>query len=406
MPPDRWAEVGLREGLLGRGGGARPRAVPRRPARRAVPRPRARAPAAGVGRVDSTSRATAPTATEVVAVRDRAAASPARSSRRSSAPRRGSPATTVRGPRPSTATRTRRSGSPRCSRPATSRPRCRWTGSRPATATRRPPAGGAARARDRPPARVPAADLRGPRRAVDGGDGAGGAPTRTRRAAGRPPGALAPAARSSAHGRPAPSGRRDRLALALEPRSRDPPPGRAVEPSGSTLRRPRPRPPTDALSATVAAPIPVPTPSGTARPAAGRRAAVGARPPGRRRQRRAHALLGIAPGRLLGRSVMEAFLDARLEAALDAVPVGGVGERGAPGRAREPRPLVVRRDRAGRRRARRRPRGRHRAPPAPADPHRVHRQPRATSCGRRCRRSACSPRRSPARRRPRTSPRG
>jgi two-component system phosphate regulon sensor histidine kinase PhoR len=37
---------------------------------------------------------------------------------------------------------------------------------------------------------------------------------------------------------------------------------------------------------------------------------------------RAHALLG-ASGRLGGRSVMEAFLDARLEAALDAVPVGG-----------------------------------------------------------------------------------
>ena len=37
----------------------------------------------------------------------------------------------------------------------------------------------------------------------------------------------------------------------------------------------------------------------------------------------AHALLANAPGRLIGRSVMEAFLDARLESALDAVPVGG-----------------------------------------------------------------------------------
>jgi two-component system phosphate regulon sensor histidine kinase PhoR len=37
----------------------------------------------------------------------------------------------------------------------------------------------------------------------------------------------------------------------------------------------------------------------------------------------AHALLGTAPGRLVGRSLMETFLDARLEAALDAVPIGG-----------------------------------------------------------------------------------
>ena len=37
----------------------------------------------------------------------------------------------------------------------------------------------------------------------------------------------------------------------------------------------------------------------------------------------AHALLGTTQGRLPGRTLMEAFLDARLEAALDAVPVGG-----------------------------------------------------------------------------------
>ena len=38
---------------------------------------------------------------------------------------------------------------------------------------------------------------------------------------------------------------------------------------------------------------------------------------------RAHALLEVAPGRLVGRSIMEAFLDARLEATLDDVPPGG-----------------------------------------------------------------------------------
>lgn len=38
---------------------------------------------------------------------------------------------------------------------------------------------------------------------------------------------------------------------------------------------------------------------------------------------RAHSLLGLAPGRLLGRSVMEAFLDARLESLVHGLPVGG-----------------------------------------------------------------------------------
>lgn len=38
---------------------------------------------------------------------------------------------------------------------------------------------------------------------------------------------------------------------------------------------------------------------------------------------RAHAILDVAPGRLPGRSVMEAFLDAAVEALLDGIPVGG-----------------------------------------------------------------------------------
>jgi two-component system phosphate regulon sensor histidine kinase PhoR len=55
---------------------------------------------------------------------------------------------------------------------------------------------------------------------------------------------------------------------------------------------------------------------------------------------RAHVLLG-ASGRLAGRSVMEAFLDVRVEAALDAVPVGGSSTvEHRPGTT-EPRALVV-----------------------------------------------------------------
>jgi two-component system, OmpR family, phosphate regulon sensor histidine kinase PhoR len=38
---------------------------------------------------------------------------------------------------------------------------------------------------------------------------------------------------------------------------------------------------------------------------------------------RAHALLEVAPGHLVGRTVMEAFLDARVAALLDGVPEGG-----------------------------------------------------------------------------------
>ncbi len=38
---------------------------------------------------------------------------------------------------------------------------------------------------------------------------------------------------------------------------------------------------------------------------------------------RAYALLGFAPGRLVGRTVMEAFLDARIEELVDGLPEGG-----------------------------------------------------------------------------------
>jgi signal transduction histidine kinase len=56
----------------------------------------------------------------------------------------------------------------------------------------------------------------------------------------------------------------------------------------------------------------------------------------------AHALLGTVPGRLVGRSVMETFLDARLEAALDAVPAGGSASAEVRVGATNPRILVVR----------------------------------------------------------------
>ena len=55
---------------------------------------------------------------------------------------------------------------------------------------------------------------------------------------------------------------------------------------------------------------------------------------------RAHALLGVS-GRLPGRSVMEAFLDVRVEAALDAVPVGGATTVEHRAGTSEPRTLVV-----------------------------------------------------------------
>jgi two-component system phosphate regulon sensor histidine kinase PhoR len=60
----------------------------------------------------------------------------------------------------------------------------------------------------------------------------------------------------------------------------------------------------------------------------------------------AHVLLANPPGRLVGRSVMEAFLDARLEAVLDAIPVGGSASAelrvGAPIGTRDSRLLSVR----------------------------------------------------------------
>jgi two-component system phosphate regulon sensor histidine kinase PhoR len=63
---------------------------------------------------------------------------------------------------------------------------------------------------------------------------------------------------------------------------------------------------------------------------------------------RAHALLGVAQGRLLGRTVMEAFLDPRVEALLGAAVPGGT----ATGEVRlgggDPRTAVVRIQRRGR----------------------------------------------------------
>ena len=56
----------------------------------------------------------------------------------------------------------------------------------------------------------------------------------------------------------------------------------------------------------------------------------------------AHAMLSVSPGRLPGRTVMEAFLDARLEAALDAVPPGGSAAAELHVGATDPKVLVVR----------------------------------------------------------------
>ncbi len=54
---------------------------------------------------------------------------------------------------------------------------------------------------------------------------------------------------------------------------------------------------------------------------------------------RAHELLGIAQGHLVGRTVMEAFLDARLEALLAGLPPGGTAASEL--RIREPDPRIV-----------------------------------------------------------------
>src|SRR4051794_26863261 len=56
----------------------------------------------------------------------------------------------------------------------------------------------------------------------------------------------------------------------------------------------------------------------------------------------AHSMLSVSPGRLPGRTVMEAFLDARLEAALDAVPPRGSVTAELHVGATDPRLLVVR----------------------------------------------------------------
>ncbi len=57
---------------------------------------------------------------------------------------------------------------------------------------------------------------------------------------------------------------------------------------------------------------------------------------------RAQALLGSVGASLVGRSVMEAFLDARLEAALDGVPVGGSATAEHRTGGNDPRGLLVR----------------------------------------------------------------
>jgi two-component system, OmpR family, phosphate regulon sensor histidine kinase PhoR len=57
---------------------------------------------------------------------------------------------------------------------------------------------------------------------------------------------------------------------------------------------------------------------------------------------RAHALLEVKPGRLLGRTIMEAFLDPRAEGMVDGVPVGGSGSGEVRVGEREPHVLVVR----------------------------------------------------------------
>jgi two-component system phosphate regulon sensor histidine kinase PhoR len=55
---------------------------------------------------------------------------------------------------------------------------------------------------------------------------------------------------------------------------------------------------------------------------------------------RAHTMLGVS-GRLAGRSIMEAFLDVRVEAALDAVPVGGATTVEHRAGTPEPRTIMV-----------------------------------------------------------------
>ena len=57
---------------------------------------------------------------------------------------------------------------------------------------------------------------------------------------------------------------------------------------------------------------------------------------------RAHALIALAPGRLIGRSVMEAFIDTRVEALLTGIEPGGAASGEIRSGAGEARMLVVR----------------------------------------------------------------
>ncbi len=61
-----------------------------------------------------------------------------------------------------------------------------------------------------------------------------------------------------------------------------------------------------------------------------------------RANERAYALLEAKPGRLIGRTVMEAFLDPRAEGLVDGVPIGGTATGEVRVGDREPRVLVVR----------------------------------------------------------------
>ena len=61
-----------------------------------------------------------------------------------------------------------------------------------------------------------------------------------------------------------------------------------------------------------------------------------------RANERAHALLDVKPGRLIGRTVMEAFLDHRAEGLISGVPIGGSATGEVKVGDREPRVLVVR----------------------------------------------------------------
>jgi two-component system phosphate regulon sensor histidine kinase PhoR len=62
----------------------------------------------------------------------------------------------------------------------------------------------------------------------------------------------------------------------------------------------------------------------------------------RRANNRAHDLLGVAQGRLVGRTVMEAFLDARVEALVAGVPEGGSAVGEARLGAADARTIIVR----------------------------------------------------------------